>query len=97
MYLYMVCFYVCYMLQLLSTRLFVYSAEVFHPAWEEGEVEEGGGVGGGSTPSAPPSGTGVRAHETAGVLQKPIIEAPGPPPGCLQGQAAESVVVSAHR
>lgn len=23
----------------------------------------------------------LQAHETAGVLQKPIIEAPGPPPG----------------
>lgn len=46
----------------------------------EGEVEGGGG---GEDPSAPPLGTGVWAHETAGVLQKPIIEAPGPPPGCL--------------
>lgn len=70
----------------ISTCLSVYLAAVFYPAWEEGEVEVGDGGGGwGEHPSAaPPLGNGsVWAHETAGVLQKPIIEAPGPPPGCL--------------
>lgn len=61
----------------IPTCLSAYLAVVFHAAWEEGEVEEE--VWGGH-PSAP-LGTSVRAHKTAGVLQKPIIEAPGPPPG----------------
>lgn len=70
-----------------STCLFVYLAVVFYPAWEEGEVEvgDGGGCWGGA-PLCCCSSFGdwrVWAHETAGVLQKPIIEAPGPLPGCL--------------
>lgn len=43
----------------------------------------GGKRGGGKLPS---SLWGlVQAHETAGVLQKPIIEAPAPPPGRTGG------------
>lgn len=79
-----------------STCLSAYLAVVFHPTWAEGEVEEGGR---GEHPSAP-LGTGVRAHETAAVLQKPIIEAPGPPPHRLaacKAEQGESVIVSGHR
>lgn len=63
-----------------STCPFVYLAGVLHLSWEEGDVEEGGVV----APLCSSFGDRrVGAHETAGVLQKPIIEAPGPPPGCV--------------
>lgn len=73
-----------------SKSLFVYLAAVCHPGGR------GGRRGGWAmwqplhpTPFTltPPSGTSVRAHETAGALQKPIIKAPGPLPRCLYSRA----------
>lgn len=57
----------------IPTCLWAYMAAVFHPAC----VEEG--VRRGSTPLF--LWGLLWAHETAGLFQKPIIEAPGPPRG----------------
>lgn len=57
----------------IPTCLCAYTAVVFHPACEEGGARRG---------STPLFLWGLlRAHETAGLFQKPIIEAPGPPRG----------------
>lgn len=64
-------------------------AVVFHLArWKDEGVR-----GGGELPS---SLLGlVQAHETAGVLQKPIIEVPAP--RLAKQEEGESVIVSIHR
>ena len=76
----------------ISTFLSAHLAVVFHPArWKDEGVKAWGG-GGMSLHLLWGPG---QAHETAGVLQKPIIEVPAPPLGKTGG--GESVIVSVHR